>query len=104
METLAPALAACPHRRTRAAARQHARHRQDDVAALTPPAAGMASLVAGERPKGRRHCRALVLASSASLNLAGGRRRPGEWQRGVDAEMGWPSREVSRLALGGSAR
>ena len=108
METLAPA-PTCPHRPARAAAWPHARYRQVDVTARTPVAAGTSRLAAGERPKDRRHshgqCRALMLASSASRNLAGGRRQPGDRQQSPRAELNRPpSREVSRLAPGGSAR
>jgi secondary thiamine-phosphate synthase enzyme len=78
---------------------QHAVYQHDDMAART------ANLGTGERPNGHAHCRALLLGSSTSLNLAGGRLQLGRWQRVFLVEMDGPrSREVSVLVLGGSAR
>lgn len=78
---------------------QHALYRHDDMAART------VNLAPGERPNGHAHCRALLLGSSALLNLAGGRLQLGRWQRVFLVEMDGPrSREVSMLVLGGGAR
>jgi secondary thiamine-phosphate synthase enzyme len=78
---------------------QHAPYRHDDMAART------VNLAPGERPNGHAHCRALLLASSASLNLAGGLLQLGRWQRVFLVELDGPrSRDVSVLVLGGLAR
>jgi secondary thiamine-phosphate synthase enzyme len=78
---------------------QHAHYRHDDMATRT------VNLAPGERPNGHAHCRALLLGSSASLNLAGGRLQLGRWQRVFLVEMDGPrSREVSVLVLGGDPR
>ena len=74
-------------------------YRHDDMDART------VNLAPGERPNGYAHCRALLLGSSALLNLAGGRLQLGRWQRVFLVEMDGPrSREVSVLVLGGDAR
>jgi secondary thiamine-phosphate synthase enzyme len=71
----------------------------DDMTART------VNLAPGERPNGHAHCRALLLGSSASLNLAGGRLQLGRWQRVFLVETDGPrSREVSVLVLGGSGQ
>jgi secondary thiamine-phosphate synthase enzyme len=78
---------------------QHARYRHDDMASRT------VNLAPGERPNGHAHCRALLLGSSASLNLAGGRLQLGRWQRVFLVELDGPrSRDVSVLVLGGDPR
>jgi secondary thiamine-phosphate synthase enzyme len=78
---------------------QYARYRHDDMAART------VNLAPGERPNGHAHCRALLLGSSASLNLARGRLQLGRWQRVFLVELDGPrSREVSVLVLGGDPR
>ena len=75
------------------------RYRHDDMDART------VNLAPGERPNGYAHCRALLLGSSALLNLAGGRLQLGRWQRVFLVEMDGPRpREVSVLVLGGDAR
>lgn len=77
---------------------QHAPYRHDDMAART------VNVAPGERPNGHAHCRALLMGSSALLNLAGGRLQLGRWQRVFLVEMDGPrSREVSLLVLGGGA-
>jgi secondary thiamine-phosphate synthase enzyme len=77
---------------------EHGFYRHDDMTART------VNLAQGERPNGHAHCRALLMGSSASLNLAGGRLQLGRWQRVFLAEMDGPrSREVSVLVLGVAA-
>jgi len=74
---------------------QQAAYRHDD------PAERTVNLSPGERPNGHAHCRALLLAPSASLNVAEGRLQLGRWQRVFLVEMDGPrSREVSVLVLG----
>ena len=59
----------------------------------------------GERPNGHAHCRALLLPTSALLNVAGGRLQLGRWQRIFLVELDGPRiREVSVLAFGEAAR
>lgn len=78
---------------------QHALYRHDDMAARS------VNLAPGERPNGHAHCRALLLGSSALLNLAGGRLQLGRWQRVFLVELDGPRpREVSVQVLGGVAR
>ena len=58
-----------------------------------------------ERPNGHAHCHALLLGSSASLNLAEGRLQLGRWQRLFLVELDGPrDREVSVLVLGEAVR
>ena len=78
---------------------QDAVYRHDDMAART------VNLAPGERANGHAHCRALLLGSSALLNLAGGTLQLGRWQRVFLVEMDGPRcREVSVLVLGGGRR
>ena len=78
---------------------QRAGYRHDDMAART------VNLAPGERPNGHAHCRALLLGSSASLNLAGGRLQLGRWQRVFLVELDGPrAREISVLVLGAAAQ
>lgn len=75
---------------------QDAPYRHDDMTSRT------VNLAPGERPNGHAHCRALLLGSTASLNLADGRLQLGRWQRVFLVEMDGPrAREVSVLILGG---
>jgi secondary thiamine-phosphate synthase enzyme len=54
-----------------------------------------------ERPNGHAHCRALLLPTSACLNVADGRLCLGRWQRIFLLELDGPrEREVSVLCLG----
>jgi len=54
-----------------------------------------------ERVNGHAHCRALVLPSSASINVAGGRLCLGRWQRVLFAELdGGQAREISVALVG----
>ena len=56
------------------------------------------NLAPNERANGHAHCRALLLPSSALLNLAAGQLQLGRWQRVFLVEMDGPrSREVSVL-------
>jgi len=78
---------------------QHAHYRHDDMATRT------VNLAPGERANGHAHCRALLLPSSASLNVFDGRLQLGRWQRVFLVELDGPrDREVSVLVLGGVAR
>lgn len=78
---------------------EHGVYQHDDMTART------VNLAPGERPNGHAHCRALLMPSSASLNLCGGQLQLGRWQRVFLAEMDGPrSREVSVLVLGAAAR
>jgi secondary thiamine-phosphate synthase enzyme len=62
-----------------------------------------ANCVLGERPNGHSHCRALLLAPSACLNVVAGRLQLGRWQRVFFLELDGPrTREVSVVVLGES--
>ena len=55
----------------------------------------------GERPNGSSHCKALVLATSACLNVVDGRLQLGRWQRVFLVELDGPrSRDISVLLMG----
>jgi secondary thiamine-phosphate synthase enzyme len=70
-------------------------YRHDDLLART------VNLEPDERANGHAHCRALLLAASASLNVIDGRLQRGRWQRIFFVELDGPRmREVSVLALG----
>ena len=57
--------------------------------------------VPGERPNGHAHCRALLLPSSACLNVVDARLQLGRWQRLFLVELDGPrSRELSVMLLG----
>jgi secondary thiamine-phosphate synthase enzyme len=57
--------------------------------------------VIGEPPNGHSHCRALLLAAAATLNVADGRLQLGRWQRVFLVELDGPRpRDVSLLLLG----
>jgi secondary thiamine-phosphate synthase enzyme len=57
--------------------------------------------VLGEPPNGHSHCRALLLGSTAALNIVGGELRLGRWQRVFLVELDGPrTRDVSLLVLG----
>ena len=78
---------------------RHAPYRHDDLAART------VNVLPGERTNGHAHCQALLLPTSAMLNVAGGRLQLGRWQRVFFVELDGPQpREVSVLVLGGCAR
>jgi thiamine phosphate synthase YjbQ (UPF0047 family) len=53
-----------------------------------------------ERPNGHAHCRALLLPSSACLNVNGGRLLLGRWQRVFFVELDGPrERELSVFVI-----
>lgn len=57
--------------------------------------------VLADRPNGHAHCRALLLASAVTLNVAGGRLQLGTWQRIFLAELDGPrQRSVSMAVMG----
>jgi secondary thiamine-phosphate synthase enzyme len=71
------------------------RYQHDDVSART------VNLTDAERPNGHAHCRALLLPSSACLNVVEGRLLLGRWQRVFFVELdGAREREVSVLIFG----
>ena len=60
-----------------------------------------ANCVLTERPNGHSHCRALLLAPSATLQVADGRILLGRWQRIFVVELDGPrEREISVLTFG----
>jgi secondary thiamine-phosphate synthase enzyme len=76
-----------------------ASYRHDDMDIRT------VNLAPGERPNGHAHCQALVLPSSAGLNVAEGRLQLGRWQRVFLVELDGPrTREVSVVMIGEAAR
>ena len=78
-----------------AAAPDHGRYRHDD------PAARTVNLTDAERPNGHAHCRALLLPSSACLNVADGRLQLGRWQRVFFVELDGPrERGLSVMVYG----
>jgi secondary thiamine-phosphate synthase enzyme len=81
------------------AAPLEAGYRHDDMHSRT------VNLAPGERPNGHSHCRALLLGSSVSLNVADGTLQLGRWQRVFLVELDGPrTREVSVLLLGEGMR
>jgi secondary thiamine-phosphate synthase enzyme len=59
-----------------------------------------ANLTPGERVNGHAHCRALLLPSSTSVNVADGRLVLGRWQRIFFVELDGPQeRQVSIVVL-----
>jgi secondary thiamine-phosphate synthase enzyme len=63
------------------------------------------NLSPGERPNGSSHCKALLLGSSACLNVLNGRLLLGRWQRVFLAELDGPrSRDISVLLMGEAAQ
>ena len=82
-----------------AAAPNDGRYQHDDTTTRT------VNLTDAERPNGHAHCRALMLPSSACLNVTDGRILIGRWQRVFFVELDGPrEREVSVLVFGESAR
>jgi secondary thiamine-phosphate synthase enzyme len=76
-----------------------ASYRHDDMNIRT------VNLAPDERPNGHAHCRALLLGTSAALNLADGRLQLGRWQRVFLVELDGPrAREVSVLVMGEAVR
>ncbi|MPZ21460.1 MAG: YjbQ family protein [Luteitalea sp.] len=71
------------------------RYRHDDTFART------VNMTGAERPNGHAHCRALLLPTSACLNVTGGRLLLGEWQRVFLVELDGPrERDLSVLLFG----
>jgi secondary thiamine-phosphate synthase enzyme len=78
-----------------AAAPRDGRYRHDDMIART------VNMTDAERPNGHAHCRALLLPSSACLNVVQGRLRLGQWQRVFLVELDGPrERDLSVLVVG----
>jgi secondary thiamine-phosphate synthase enzyme len=76
-----------------------ASYRHDDTTLRT------VNCVAGERPNGHSHCRALLLPSAVCLNVVNGRLQLGRWQRIFLVELDGPrSRDVSVLLFGDGER
>jgi secondary thiamine-phosphate synthase enzyme len=74
-------------------------YRHDDETVRT------VNLSPGERPNGSSHCKALLLGSSACLNVLNGRLLLGRWQRVFLAELDGPrSRDISVLLIGEAAQ
>ena len=60
--------------------------------------------VIGEPPNGHSHCRALLLGSTAALNVIDGQLQLGRWQRVFLVELDGPrARDISLLLLGASS-
>lgn len=71
------------------------RYRHDDLAVRT------VNLTPAERINGHSHCRALVLPTTATLNIANGRLDLGRWQRVFFVELDGPlERTLSIVATG----
>ena len=74
-------------------------YRHDDAAERT------VNVTEEERRNGHAHCRALLLPSSACVNVMDGRLVLGRWQRVFFVELDGPrAREISVLAFGDIAR
>jgi secondary thiamine-phosphate synthase enzyme len=83
------------HALLEAAAPIGGRYHHDD------PTARTVNLTDAERPNGHAHCRALLLPSSACLNVTNGRLLLGQWQRVFLVELDGPrERCVSVLVCG----
>ncbi len=71
------------------------RYQHDDTTLRT------VNLTDAERPNGHAHCRALLLPSSACLNVTSGRLLLGRWQRVFLVELDGPrERELSVVLFG----
>ncbi|MPY89058.1 MAG: YjbQ family protein [Luteitalea sp.] len=82
-----------------AAAPGDGRYQHDDTTARTENVTG------AERPNGHAHCRALLLPSSACLNVTRGRLLLGRWQRVFLVELDGPrERDISVLVFGETAQ
>jgi secondary thiamine-phosphate synthase enzyme len=78
---------------------QQAGYRHDDVTVRT------VNVTPDERINGHAHCRALLLGSSACLNVIDGKLMLGRWQRVLLAELDGPrGREISVLVFGECGR
>ena len=81
------------------AAPDDGRYQHDDASVRS------VNLTDAERQNGHAHCRALLLPSSACLNVTGGRLLLGRWQRVFFVELDGPrEREVSVLVFGETTR
>jgi secondary thiamine-phosphate synthase enzyme len=70
-------------------------YRHDNISLRT------VNCVIGEPPNGHSHCRALLLAPSAALNVVDGHLQLGRWQRVFLVELDGPrTRDISVLLLG----
>ena len=70
-------------------------YRHDDVTLRT------VNCVLAEPPNGHSHCRALLLGSTAALNVVNGKLQLGRWQRVFLVELDGPrTRDISLLLLG----
>jgi secondary thiamine-phosphate synthase enzyme len=70
-------------------------YRHDDIRLRT------VNLTPHERVNGHAHCRALLLGSAVSLNVADGKLRLGRWQRVLMVELDGPQlRELSVVVIG----
>jgi secondary thiamine-phosphate synthase enzyme len=70
-------------------------YRHDDMSARA------VNLTPDERINGHAHCRALLLGSSACINVADGRLLLGRWQRVLMAELDGPrTRDISVAIVG----
>jgi secondary thiamine-phosphate synthase enzyme len=79
-----------------AAAPGDGRYHHDD------PTARTVNVTDAERPNGHAHCRALLLPSSACLNVTRGRLLLGQWQRVFLVELDGPrERDISVVIFGG---
>ena len=93
-----PLLLADFHSMLEAAAPDDGRYQHDDMTVRS------VNLTEAERPNGHAHCRALLLPSSACLNVAGGRLLLGRWQRVFLVELDGPrERQVSVVIFGETA-
>jgi secondary thiamine-phosphate synthase enzyme len=78
-----------------AAAPRDGRYRHDDLTVRT------VNMTDAERPNGHAHCRALLMPSSACLNVVQGRLRLGSWQRVFFVELDGPrERELPVVIVG----
>jgi secondary thiamine-phosphate synthase enzyme len=73
-------------------------YRHDDLMART------ANITAGERVNGHAHCRALLLPSSATLNVVDGALVLGTWQRVFLVELDGPRVRHLSVAIVGEGR
>ena len=77
------------------AAPRDGRYQHDDLTVRT------VNMTDAERPNGHAHCQALLLPSSACLNVVQGRLRLGQWQRVFFVELDGPrERDLSVLIVG----
>jgi secondary thiamine-phosphate synthase enzyme len=78
---------------------RHVDYRHDD------PSIRTVNLTAEERSNGHGHCRALLLGTSAALNVVDGRIQLGTWQRIFLVELDGPrERDVSVMVMGEGGR